>query len=189
MDSIFALKKNKFIVVRYDLDPWRTNLILGHCILFDHRHSASELWARFDQEERRYAQGKDFICIYFFYDLNLRPRIMVQGHWTPFTQRYSVDEVWTRLGQGERRYAPLDKRSRMDRRTEGRMDRLINIERPQSGAKKIRLVHRILQVLPFHIDEDVRLMWILPQHRSVFVSWTASLIQPFKRNISSLLCH
>lgn len=58
----------------------------------------------------------------------------------------------------ERRYASLDKRSQTDRPIEGRTDRQITIERPQSGAQTIRLVHRILQVLPFHIDEDVRLM-------------------------------
>lgn len=33
-------------------------IIQGHCKLFNRRHSVSEVWAKLDQRERRYAQDK-----------------------------------------------------------------------------------------------------------------------------------
>lgn len=61
------------------------------------RHFVSEVWARLDQGERRYALYKDFI--YNSANLNIRPINKVKGHHTLVTQRHSVGEVWARLGQ------------------------------------------------------------------------------------------
>lgn len=38
--------------------PYPTYIIQGHCKLFDRIHSISEVWAKLDQRERRYAQDK-----------------------------------------------------------------------------------------------------------------------------------
>lgn len=63
---------------------------------------------------------------------------LVQGHSTLLTQRHFVGELWARFGQGERRYAP-DKKSRTDRRKDGRTDRLTTVGHPQSGALKMTI--------------------------------------------------
>lgn len=46
-------EKRNFCMVRYDLDFY------DHCTPFDHRLFVCEVWAAFDQGERRYAPGKN----------------------------------------------------------------------------------------------------------------------------------
>lgn len=58
--AMWTVYKKDFCVNRHDPDSWPSNFVQGHCTPFNHRHSVSEVWARLDQGEIRYAPDTDF---------------------------------------------------------------------------------------------------------------------------------
>lgn len=59
-------------MIQDDLDSLPTNTMQGQCTPFDRRHSVSEVLARLDKREKRYAPDMDFLytsAMTFTYDL------------------------------------------------------------------------------------------------------------------------
>lgn len=62
--KVYICSEKIICVSQYDLDLWPTNFIQDHCTGIDHRHSVSEVWARLNKGERRYAQDNGFSYTY-----------------------------------------------------------------------------------------------------------------------------
>lgn len=64
------MQNDDFCIIRYDLDPLPSEFIQGLC---DHRHPVSEVLARLDQVEERYAPDNVFFSynsvLTFYFDL------------------------------------------------------------------------------------------------------------------------
>lgn len=110
---------------------WLPNIIKGHCTNVYHRHCEWSM-GNIISRGKKTISDEDYID-YMDIAMTLTQK---HGHWAPFTSWWNMSQIWPReeniCSQQEISDGQID--FRMDNQTEGQIDRLFTVGRPQGRS-------------------------------------------------------